>query len=293
MSDMRSTAPPDSSARVLIETRPLWKIRLARELPRYTLYALSITGLAASARFAIVPPRLRTSPAIPKPSHQDLAAEGYAQLFTRDYLTWQADDPEAHQRALAQFSGPTLEPNAGLQPPAVGEEQVQWTEVVQERQATRDEHVYTVAAQTDSAGLLFLAVSVLRTPDGALELASYPAFVGAPATAASDVETHTQEVSEPALQIVVERALRNYLASASTELASDLTEGAQVSLPSQELMVENVQHLSWSAEGGNAVSAIVQARDWRGARYTLAYDLDVRRVATRWEVSAIEMDPDT
>ncbi|HXW59172.1 MAG TPA: conjugal transfer protein [Solirubrobacteraceae bacterium] len=294
MREVRGIASPDPPARVLLKTRPLWKIRLTRELPRYTLYALSIAGLAASARFAIAPPRPpHTGAPPPRPFRQDLAAEGYAQLFTRDYLTWQANAPEAHQRALAQFTGPALEPDVGLQPPPTGEEQVQWTDVVQEREATADQRVYTVAAQTDTAGLLFLAVTVLRVPGGALELASYPAFVGAPATAPADVEARSRELTEPALRVVVERALRNYLASSGTELAADLTEDAQVSLPAQSLAMENVQRLSWSAEGGDAVSAVVQARDWRGTRYTLAYDLDVRRVATRWEVSAIEMDPDT
>ena len=35
------------------------------------------------------------------------------------------------------------------------------------------------------------------------------------------------------------------------------------------------------------------AQDARGARYTLAYELDVAEVAGRWEVAAIQMDPDT
>ena len=56
-----------------------------------------------------------------------------------------------------------MEPGAGLQPPAGGEEQVQWTEVVQERTGAPGElRVYTVAAQTDTAGLVYLAVSVAR-----------------------------------------------------------------------------------------------------------------------------------
>jgi hypothetical protein len=36
----------------------------------------------------------------------------------------------------------------------------------------------------------------------------------------------------------------------------------------------------------------VQAQNARGARYTLAYELDVARVQGRWEVSAIQTDPD-
>ncbi len=59
---------------------------------------------------------------------------------------------KVHERALASFAGPGIEPDAGLQPPSSGEQQVQWTEVVQERESAHDDHVYTVAAQTDDAG---------------------------------------------------------------------------------------------------------------------------------------------
>jgi hypothetical protein len=292
----RGDAPPTRAhATVTVAAKPLWRIRLVRELPRMLLLGASLAGLLASARFAIAPPRPRASTrADPPAPAQDLAAEGFAQLFARRYLTWEANDPEAHQRALAPFVGAGMEPGAGLQPPSGGEEQVQWTEVVQERTAVPGEHVYTVAAQTDTtAGLVYLTVSVRRAADGALELAGYPAFVGAPASTEGDSGERPREVDDPALRTVVERALRNYLADSPSELAADLTGAARVSLPAQTLSLEAVQSLDWSPEGGDAVSAIVQAQDARGTRYTLAYDLDVAEVAGRWEVAAIEMDPDT
>ena len=46
-----------ASTSVSITATPLWRIRLTRELFRYVLVALSVAGLAASARFAIAPPR--------------------------------------------------------------------------------------------------------------------------------------------------------------------------------------------------------------------------------------------
>ena len=276
-----------------MSTRPLWRLRLARDLPRYLLYALSLAGLAASARFAIAPPRpAAAASARPATARPDLAAQGYAQLFVRSYLTWEADNPEAHQRALAPFVGPNMEADAGLQPPASGAEAVLWTDVVQEREAAPAEHLYTVAAQTSTAGLLYVAVSVVRAANGALALASYPAFVGSPASGPALVEAPAREVREPALEMVVERALRNYLGSSGGELAADLTGDARVSVPTSALTLEATQRLDWSPEGGDAVSAVVQARDSRGTRYTLAYALDVSRVAGRWEVAAIEMDPD-
>jgi len=279
---------------VTVTTRPLWQIRLVRELPRMLLLGVSFAGLAASARYAIAPPRPAT------PTHaraaapaRDLAAEGFAQLFARRYLTWEANDPEAHQQALAVYVGAGMEPSVGLQPPSAGEEQVQWTEIVQERMAAPGARVYTVAAQTDTAGLVYLTVTVARARGGTLKLAGYPAFVGAPASGPAPAEGVSREVSDPALRTVVERALRNYLADSSAELAADLTSEAQVSLPAQALSLEAVRRLDWSPGGGEAVSALVQAQDGRGAHYTLAYELDVAQAASRWEVAAIQTNPDT
>lgn len=282
-----------SHAHVTIGTRPLWQIRVAREWPRYLLSALAVAGLAASARFAIDPPR----PMAPRvashgPAPPDLAAQGFASLFARAYLTWSAADPQAHERNLASFAGAGVEPDAGLQPPSSGEQQVQWTEVVQEREPVGGEHVYTVAAQTDDAGLQYITVNVVRTTGGKLALGGYPAFVGAPAIGPAQTHAHLSEVNEPALATVVGRALRNYLSASGSELAADLTDNARVSLPAVALSLESVQRLNW-APGTGAVLAVVQAQDGRGTRYTLSYELDVAQVQGRWEVSAIQTDPDT
>ena len=291
-------------AKVTIGTRSLWQIRVAREWPRYLLSALAVAGCAASARFAIDPPRAVAPRVVARgPAPPDLAAESFASLFARSYLTWNGAEPQARERDLAPFAGPGIDPDVGLQPPASGEQRVEWTEVVQERElAPADpadtthpgEHVYTVAAQTDDAGLQYLTVSVVRTADGSLALGGYPAFVGAPASgpAQAQAQGRLREVNEPALATVVGRALRNYLSSSGSELAADLTSDARVSLPAAALSLEAVQRLDW-APGTGAVLAVVQAQDARGARYTLAYELDVARVQGRWEVSAIQMDPDT
>jgi hypothetical protein len=289
------TAPVRPRVAVTVTPRPLWRIRLARETPRHLLHALALAGLLASARFAIDPPRatvpaalLRRAPA------QDLAAEGFATLFARSYLTWEAQDPEARERALAPFVGPGMDAGAGLQPPAGGEQRVQWAQVVQAREPLLGLHVYTVAAQTDTAGLLYLTVSVLHPAGGGLALAGYPAFVGSPASgpAQTSAEGRLRQVADPELATVVERALRNYLAGSASDLAADLAPGARVSLPGDGLALQSLQSLQW-APGAGAVLAVVQAQDQRGATYTLAYELDVARAQGRWEIAAIQMDPDT
>jgi hypothetical protein len=280
-------------SRVSIATRPMWRIRLAREMPRFLLSALSLVGLAASARFAIAPPRPeRPGTVAPAPVPADSAAAGYAVLFTRRYLSWSAAEPQASARALEAFGGPGMEPDAGLQLPPAGERHVEWAEVVQSREPRRGEHVYTVAAQTDTAGLIYLTVPVARVQGGSLYLAGYPAFVGAPAASPGQATTHLREVTDPALVTVAERALRNYLAGSAAELAADLTSEAHVSLPALALSLLSVQKLDWSG-AGSAVVAIVQAEDAHGVHYTLGYELDVVREQGRWEISAVQMDPDS
>jgi hypothetical protein len=53
-----------------------------------------------------------------------------------------------------------------------------------------------------------------------------------------------------------------------------------------------VQSLDWSIVG-RAVLAVIRARDERGAQYTLAYELSVISDAGRWEISAIQTNPDS
>jgi hypothetical protein len=279
-------------ATVTVTSRSVWRIRLARELPRYLMQGLALAGLLASARFAIAPPRplvMRVS--APSAGLVDRAAEGFASLFARRYLTWSSRDPEAHRIALAPFLGSSLEAEAGLQPPEEQEQEVLWTQVVQARDDGPADHVYTVAAQTDTGGLLYLAVGVARASDGSLALVGYPAFVGAPASSRAIAPEHLRGVEDSALETVVARALRNYLGRAESELAADLAAGARVSLPGLALLLRSLESLDWSVDH-RSVLAVVRAGDKRGAQYTLGYELDVKDSSGRWEVSAIEMDPD-
>jgi hypothetical protein len=283
----------NSQTLLSVTPRPMWRIRLGRELPRYLLQALAVMGLLASARFAIAPPRaVPIRAATSGSASTDRAAEGFATLFARSYLSWDSRDPEAHRLALAPFLSSWMEAEAGSQPPESGEQQVQWAQVVQARELASGEQLYTVAAQTDTGGLLYLSVGVVHASGGALALAGYPAFVGAPAATGAALPAHLREVEEPALATVVNRALRNYLARAESELDADLAPGARVSLPGQTLTLESLDSLGWSLYG-HALLATLRARDERGAQYTLAYELGVLQSAGRWEISTIQTNPDS
>jgi hypothetical protein len=277
---------------VTIASTPLWRLRLSQSLPRYVLCAAACAGLIASARFALFPPRGGAAPTLAQvPPIADRAAEGFAVLFTRRYLTWDAAQPQASEHLLEPMAGSAMALDAGLTLPAGGAQHVEWAEVVQQRELQPGTHVYTVAAQTDASGLVYLAVGVTRVATGSLVLSGYPAFVGAPAHGPSQLPAHSPSVADASLAAVVRRALRNYLGASPEELSADLTEGAHVAVPDMALTLETVQSLVWSS-GRRSILAVAQARDLRGTRYTLGYELDVVDVGGRWEVSAVEMDPE-
>lgn len=281
-----------TQAGVSVTAQALWRIRLRRAAPRYMLGAVSLAGLIASARFALDPPTpMWPAAALHTPAPSDRAAEGYAALFARRYLSWDAAEPQSSERTLEPFLGTGMQAGAGIQLPEAGEQHVEWDEVVQAREPARGEHVYTVAAQTDTGGLTYLTVGVKRTHNGSLALSGYPAFVGPPAAVSASGPPRLREVSDPTLVTVAQRALRNYLAASTAELAADLVTGARVSLPTAALSLQTVQRLDWTADG-SSVLALVQARDGRGVQYTLAYEMEVERTQGRWEVSAVQMSPD-
>jgi hypothetical protein len=135
---------------------------------------------------------------------------------------------------------------------------------------------------------LYLSVGVVRGAGGALALSGYPAFVGPPPTATAPAPAQLNEVRDAALSTVVQRALRNYLAGAESELAADVLAGASIPLPAAPLVLESLDALDWEPDG-RSLLALVHARDRAGARYALAYRLALVAAGGRWEISAIEV----
>jgi Conjugative transposon protein TcpC len=280
-----------SVATVVTTTTSLRRLRGSLRLTRWVLYTVAAVGVATTIRYAIAPPR-PPAPRIPSVQRIDLAAEAFATLFARRYLTWDANRPDSYAQALAPFLGDAVDPNAGLRPPAAGTQSVQWAEVLQARDVTPAEHVYTVAAQTSPAGVVYLSVDVARDPVRGLALARYPAFVGPPAThpATSLSSDSGAAVGDTSLSRVVGRALRNYLAGSASNLAADLVAGARVTLPPNPLALQELTQLQWRRDGSGVLATVV-ADDQRGVAYTLSYELDVASASGRWEVAAIQTDP--
>jgi Conjugative transposon protein TcpC len=279
------------AARTSLTSRSMRRIRVSASLTRWVVYATATMGLAASARYAIAPPH---PPAVRSIAvdHRDLASEGFASLLARRYLTFDGDRPEAHRAQLAPFVGDQLDPDLGLRPPPGRAQRVQWAQVVQMRRGPGGSLVYTVASQTDRAGLLYLSIDVARGGDGALRVVGYPALVGAPLTGKASAEAggRLRELADDGLRATCQRALRNYLARASDNLAADLSPDATVALPGLQLMLRRLTDLLWAPDDAS-VLATVEAADSDGVAYTLRYELDVRRIDERWEIAAIQMDP--
>jgi hypothetical protein len=279
-------------AGVRLDTRSLRRLRASASLTRWVLYVAASVGVAATLRFAIAPPR----PTIPRPAPvvvADRAAEGFATLFARRYLTWDAASPALHEQGLTEFLGESVDADAGMGAPPRGSQRIAWADIVQARTAQPGEHVYTVAAGTGAGEPTYLSVDVVRGRSGELRLGRYPALVGPPLIGRADAldSGAAGPVSDPGVTTVVERALRNYLAGSGQNLAADLTPNSVVATPAQRLVLDRVEQLQVARGGG--VLATVGAHDSLGATYTLTYQVDLLRTDGRWMVGAIQTDPRT
>ena len=270
---------------VAVTTRSARADRLRALAPRLAVYAalaiLSLAGLRATLRGDDSP----AAAARPAPV-ADLGAEAFAEGFARAYLSFDAARPELRERELAGYLSDDLEPDGGYSP-ASGARSVSWTAAAGVR-IRGSRRTVTVAAQT-SAGLVHLAVPVERDGRGFLYVAGYPALVGPPATNTAAGVPSEDEVEDAGLRVVVERAVRNYLAGDKNDLLADLAPDAVVSLPSQRLEVSSIAELTW-AEPGRMVAVLVEAEDAEGSSWTLRYELGVRK-RDRWYVRSLHVDP--
>jgi hypothetical protein len=216
----------------------------------------------------------------------DPEVEAFAEAFARTYLTWDPADSERRERQLARFLSRDVDPDAGMAPD--GEQHVNWTAVASERR-TGSRTTVVVAAEVNGEAL-HLAVPVERDERGFLAVAAYPALVGGPATDRGITAPAERDVEDPELRAVSERAVRNYLAGESRNLAADLADDATVALPARRLAVEAVESITWSR--GHRVAVQVRATEARAATWTLRYELAVVR-RERWYVRSVHVNPDS
>jgi Conjugative transposon protein TcpC len=271
------------SARVVLERRRLWSVRASLALGRWLLYGLALAGIAISVRDLARPrpPGVRAPSSAPA---ANLEAQWFALRFARAYMTFTAD-PAVRERALAPFIASGGDPDAGATP--AGGQRVVWAQIAAERDlgAQRD---YTVAITTGTGALRYLVVALTPAPGGGETLAHYPALVAAPVPVPAGPLDGAVLPGLPggALATVIERALRNYLAGSTENLAADLAPGAIIAPAEPGLQIQAVQRLAVQPTG--RVLATLLASDRAGDRLTLDYRVGARLEGGRWLVTSIE-----
>jgi hypothetical protein len=238
-------------------------------------------------RSLLLAPPAGTSPTRP-PATADAPSEDLALRFARAYLTYDAADPAARTEALAPY---IQGDDAGFSA-ARGSRRVLWEDVASDQPALQGGRVITVAAGVnDLPAPLFLAVTVRHDTGRPLSIIGYPAVVGAPAVDSGPAEPAREAVTDPEVAQVVERVLRNYLAGSARDLRADLTDEAQVTLPTVSLHARRLGPLDWvSGPGSGAVLATVVAEADGGETWTLTYELGIAR-RERPYVDFIEVVP--
>jgi hypothetical protein len=272
---MSAEGTPSGVARVEEFSRSVRRSRLAARAPRHLASAAFVVLALLGLRTIFIPPNRAGATTRPAAA-ADLPSEDLALHFARAYLSYDAADPGARQKALAPYLSGGLSSGAGFEADS-GSRNVLWEDVASDQPSLQGGRVITVAAQTSGSDApLYLAVTVLHESGRPLSVLGYPALVGAPAISSSPPEPARQSVTDPEVTEVVDRVLRNYLAGSAPELRADLTDDAQVTLPTVSLRVAQVSRVEWvGGSGSGAVLATATAEATEGDTYTLTYELGI------------------
>lgn len=257
--------------------RTVRRSRTLARAPRHLATAALAVLVCLGLRSLLLAPSSATAPASTATS-VDAPSEDLALRFARAYLTYDAAEPGARTEALAPYLPSADSAGAGFSAEH-GSSQVLWEDVASDQPALQGGRVITVAAQlSNSPAPIFLAITVRHDPGRPLSVVGYPAIVGAPAIDTHPAEPARSAVTDPEVTQVVGRLLRNYLAGSARDLRADLTDEAQVTLPTVALQVERVGPIDWvSGPGSGAVLATVLATDAEGDTWTLTYELGIAR----------------
>lgn len=267
--------------------RSLRQTRVRANLPRYAVRGvIAILALAGIRAIVAGPPPVPPAPKVEAPG--DLAAESFAEAFTRAYLSWDPAAPEQRDERIATYVSGELDAGAGLSPAQNTAQEVQWTATVGDRRDGPRRRTITVQAQT-TADLVYLTVPVERDKRGFMFVAGYPALVGAPAVNTAASARIEPEVEDTGLDAVARRAITNYLAGELVDLRADLAPNASVSLPERKLRVTSIDEVTW-AKQNERVAVLLNARGEDKSLWTLRYELSVHRT-DRWYVRSVSVDP--
>jgi hypothetical protein len=250
--------------------------RLRALAGRYLLAAALLLLVVLGLRSLFLTPAAAESQ--PRPAEADAPSLDFALQFARAYLSYDASRPGRRARALAPFIPQGMDRDAGFVP-ARGSRRVLWAQVASDQPALAGGRAITIAARVSGRRLpLYLTVGVRHVPGGPVALLGYPALVGAPAIDEASMPTTGTPVEEQAVIEVVRRVIRHYLSGDAQDLRADLTEDAELTLPTIALRFQSVRQLLWIGHPhSGAVLLTVLALDEDGATYTLTYELGIAR----------------
>ena len=267
--------------------------RLGRALLWLLVLVLLLRGLASVLEPRDPAPVVSSSrPA--SAAWPDDDARAFATDFARAYLSYSPTRPDASARAVQAFASSELAdsiaPEYDEKAPA---QSVAGVTVA--RTATLDERhaLITVAASIDGTETTrYLTVPVARDAAGDLVVSYLPSFAAAPGRASLEqTATEALPVAErAAIEPVVSRFLRAYLAGDASGLEYLVPAGVRIAAPALEYELADVTSLSLAASPSGRERVVlveVRARDGQGGRvFSLLYRLRLVE-RDRWYVAAV------
>jgi len=265
----------------------LGAVRARANAPRVlTLGAIGVLALAGVRHIIAPPAPVTVSRTVQVPASGDAApADAFAQDFARAFLTFDGSDTSGHDQQLAGFLAPGVDLSQTVVPSGGRGQHVTWTTIAGRVSRGSGQSTITVEVGVDrDATPRYLAVAVRQGQGGTVAVTGLPALVNAPALDTESAPSAGDQVSDPALVAVVERALGSYLRGDSAQLAADLLPGAAQPVPANHLALTQTTAVTQVSAG--LLAAEVNAHDAAGVSYSLRYLIAVSR-RDRWYVAAI------
>lgn len=273
------------------ESRSLSRERLIARAPRIALVTVCGILTLAGLRAAIAPPAPVQTGAPPAPSAPP-AAGAFAEAFVRDYLTWSSQENGGREQRLSAYLADDLDDDAGLVPASGSDQRVLWAVAAGARASeTRGRWQVPVLAALADGRRLTVIVRVAAGAGGSLTVTDYPTLTALASTSAAGADRYGQQLTNPELERVATRAVRNYLAGRGPDLAADLAPGTRTTTPDAPSRLQSIDEISWQHQP-RSIAVLATTQLPGGTRIQTRLHLNVTK-QTRWFITAINPQGDT
>lgn len=267
--------------------------------------ALRITGgvIAGYFVFRACAPRRNTIDPNDYRNSDEITARAYAEIYSKDFYTWNQDDTEERGARLAKYN-PSFDGKAGWN--GTGwQTVVQATSIMCEKESDTQ---YTVTVANTLEGNpqpLYAAVSIF-IKDGEPTIYSYPNLTNAPELPVPDAPDNSSlsRIGDATLTKTIQERLELFFAawSEGNLTALDTLTTANYSLPPvlSGQTFEKVEELNLftTAEQGNSTDPVTDVFayalvSWKHNEASVSsyYRVDFKIDNTRWFIDAVDMAP--